>query len=175
MRFFHTALNLKRKDRRPAIREIFLIQGMIGMVGQGRMIDLLHLRMAFQKRYHLLRVFGMPFQTKRQRFYPLQKQESRKGRDGRPCITKQNRPNIRYKCRRTHCFDKRYAVITGVGFGNGRISAGCRPVKLTGIHNDTAKGCAMTAQKLGGRMYHNIRTVFNRAQQIRRTESIVHH
>lgn len=67
----YTALDLKSEDRRAAVREIFLIQRMVGMVGQRRMVDMFDLRMICEKFYNLFGILGMALQAQRQRFDPL--------------------------------------------------------------------------------------------------------
>lgn len=53
---FLTALDLKGENRRASVRKILLIQLMIGMFRQRRMIYFFHLRMIFQIFHHFSRV-----------------------------------------------------------------------------------------------------------------------
>ena len=79
--FLHTALDLKGEDRAATIGEIFFIQSMVGMVGQTGMVDLFHLRMGSQEINDLFCILCVAFQSQRQGFGALQKQECGKGRD----------------------------------------------------------------------------------------------
>ena len=77
--FFFTALDIKGKDRGAAVREILLIQRVIGMIRQRRMVDFHNLRM-FRKIFNdFLGVLGVTLQTKREGLCTLQKQKCREG------------------------------------------------------------------------------------------------
>lgn len=90
---------------------------MIGMVGQRGMIDLLHQRMRCQIVHHLSCVFHMPFQAKRQRFQPLQQQESIERGQAGTGIPQKNGTDIGYERRRPGCLGERYAVVAGIRLG----------------------------------------------------------
>lgn len=70
-RFRLTTLDFKGKDRRTAAREIFFIQGMVGMIRQRGMVYMFHQRMAFQIVHHLFRVLSMALQPQGQCLHPL--------------------------------------------------------------------------------------------------------
>ena len=67
-----TAFDIEGKDRRAAVGEIFLIPRVVGMIGQGRMIDFFHLRVVHQVLHDLFCVLRVTFQTERKRFRSLQ-------------------------------------------------------------------------------------------------------
>ena len=56
---FLPALDFEREDARAAVREVALVERVVGMVGQGRMVDLLDLRMVFQEVDDLLRILRL--------------------------------------------------------------------------------------------------------------------
>lgn len=70
---FLTALDLEGEDRSTAVREILLIQGMVRMLGQGRMADLCYFRMLCQIANDFLSVFYMTLYTEAESFGTLQK------------------------------------------------------------------------------------------------------
>lgn len=65
------ALNLERKDASCTIGEVALVEIMIGMIGQSRVINLLHQRLLLQIIKHFERIIDMTFNTKTKRFKPL--------------------------------------------------------------------------------------------------------
>lgn len=81
MCFGYAALDLKGEDRRAAVWEILLIQCVVGMVGQRRMIYLCNLRMIYKELYDLFGIFGVALKPQRQCFGALQQQECVKRRD----------------------------------------------------------------------------------------------
>ena len=119
--FLHTTLDLKGKDRAAATREIFFIQGVVGMVGQAGVIDLFHQRMGSQEFNDLFCVLCVAFQAQGQGFRALQQQECRKGRNTGTGIPQQHRPDIGDKGSSAYGFYKGNTVIAGVGVSNGRV------------------------------------------------------
>ena len=76
--FLLAALDVEGKDGRAAVGEILLIQGVVGVVGQAGMVDLLHLGVVGQERNDLLGVLDVAVQrAKAQSERPAeQRQES---------------------------------------------------------------------------------------------------
>ena len=175
MGFLHAALDLKGKDRAAATREIFFIQGMVGVVGQTGMVDGFHLGMGSQEINDLFRILRMAFQSQRQGFCTLQQQKCGKGRDAGTGIPQQHCPDIGNKGSRAYSFYKGNTEIAGVGVSNRRVLPRCCPVEFSGVHDDTAQGGAMTADKLGRGVDYDIRTVFNGTNKIRSTKCVIHH
>ena len=58
VRFFDSALDFKGEDRTAALREVFFIKCMVGMIGKRRMVDVLNLGIVYKILYNLLRVFA---------------------------------------------------------------------------------------------------------------------
>ena len=66
-------------------------------------------------------------------------------------------------------------MIGWIGFAQmGEATRGV-PVEFTGIHNDTADGGAVAANKFGGRMYYHSGAKINGAQQAWGGYGIIHH
>lgn len=97
---FLPALDFEREDARAAVREVALVERVVGMVGQGRMVDLLDLRMVFQEFDDLLRIFCVPLEAQRQRLRALQQQEGIERRERSALIAQDQRADVRRKsCR----------------------------------------------------------------------------
>ena len=175
MGFRLTALDLKGEDGAAAVREIFSVQRVVGVLEQRRVVDPLHLRMRREEFYDLLRVFNMTLYAERERLNALQKQKCRKGRDGRACIAEQYCADIGDECRRAGCFDEGHAVVARIRLCDGGVFSACRPVEFAGVHDDTAERRAVTAEKFGRGMYNDVCAVFNGAKEIRRAEGVVCH
>ena len=91
------------------------------------------------------------------------------------CITKQNCSYFCNKCRCTGCFCKNNPVIAWIWFRECRKFSTCFPVKFSTVNNHTSYGCPMSSDKFGGRMNHNICSIFNRSYQIRGGKCIINH
>ena len=61
---------------------------------------------------------------------------------------KQDRTDVCNKCRRTGSLDKGYAMIAGVGIGYCGYLPLAVQSKFTGVNNDTAECCTMTAEEV---------------------------
>ena len=166
-------LDLKGENGCAAIGEILLIQGMVGMIRQGRMVDMLHLRMIDQILHDLLGVLRMALQPQGQSLRALQQQECGKGGDGRTGIPQKNCADIGCECSRACGLRKLHAVIAGIRLRDPGIPAGLRPVKGAAIYNHAAQGGTVAANELGCRMDHHISPMLNGTDQIGRAEGIV--
>jgi hypothetical protein len=67
---------------------------------------------------------------------------------------------------RTQCLSIDQTVITGIRLCQAGKFIAVLPIELPRIHNNPAYGCAVAADKLGGRMYDDIRAVFDRLIKI---------
>ena len=87
--FLLTTLDFKGEDGAAAVGKILLIQSVVGMLGQGGMVHMLHLGMVCEELHDLLGVLCVAVQTKRQGLHTLQQQEGVEGRDGGAGIPQQ--------------------------------------------------------------------------------------
>ena len=76
-RLFPATLDLEGEDGGPAVREVLLIQVVVGMVGQAGMVHLGDFGMVHQVIHHLLGVFAMALQSQGQGLGSLKEQECR--------------------------------------------------------------------------------------------------
>ena len=143
------------------------------MVGQARVAHAGNLRVLGEELDNLLSVFHMAIQAERKGFDTLQQQEGVERRNGSAFVAKQNRANVDGVC--CGAGGHKREAVARVLFGKLRELAALGPVELAAIHNHAAESRTMTTDELGGRMHHDIGTVFNGANQIRRTEGIVDH
>jgi hypothetical protein len=137
------------------------------------MVHMLNLRVIGQELNNLLGVLNVTLDTQRQRLGALQQQECVERRNGSTGITQQDSADVGYESSRTNCICKRDAVITRVRLSDRCILAGCLPVELAGVNNDTAEGRAVAADELGSRVNNDISAVLNRTDEVRGTESVV--
>ena len=79
---FLSALDFEGEDRTTAIGEVLLIELMVGMTFESRMMNSCNLRMVLQEIDYLQCVFYMALYTQTQRLYTLQEDEGIEGRDG---------------------------------------------------------------------------------------------
>ena len=174
VRFLHAALDLEGKDRTAAVGEVLFIQCMVGMIGQGRMVDVLDLRMVDEEIDNLFGVFRVALQTEREGLGPLQQEEGVERRERCTGVAEQDRTDVGNERRRADRLDEGDTVIAGVGIGDGRVFAGCRPVKLTGVHDDAAQRRAVAADELGCRVDDDICTVLDGTDEIGGAEGVIH-
>lgn len=73
------ALDVKGEDRASPVGKIPLVKRVVGVVGQARVVDLLHKRVPRQKLHHGLGVLGMAVKTKRERLHALEQQNALNG------------------------------------------------------------------------------------------------
>ena len=66
-------------------------------------------------------------------------------------------------------------MIRRVRLSDVRILAGCLPVKLTGLNDDTAECCTVAAEELSCRMNYNVSAVLERSDQVRCTECVIYY
>ena len=170
---FLAALDIKGEDGRTAVREVLLVQCMVRMIRQRRMVYMLNLRVIGQELNDLLGVLNVTLDTQRQSLSALQQQKCVERRNGSTSITQQDSADVGYESSRTNCICKRDAVITRVRLSDRCILAGCLPVELAGINNDAAEGRAVAADELGSRVNNDISAVLNRTDEVRGTESVV--
>ena len=139
------------------------------------MVDLFHLRVVGEELHNFLRILRVTVQTQRQGFHALQQQEGVKRRNCRAGIAQQNGADVRHESSGACRIHKGNAVVAGVRLCDGSILAACLPVKFAGIHNDAAQGGAVAADKLGGRVDHDVRAVLDGTDQVGSAEGVVNY
>ena len=65
-------------------------------------------------------------------------------------------------------------MVAGVGLSQLGELVRCSPVEVSAIHNHTADGGSVSTDKFSCRMYDNIGTVLNGANQIRGCKSVIY-
>ena len=75
-RFFLAALDLEGEDGTAAVREVALIQPMVGMAGERGVVHLGHLRVTGEVIHDLQRVFDMALHAQGKRLQALQEDET---------------------------------------------------------------------------------------------------
>ena len=87
-------------------------------------------------------------------------------RKGCSCITKDDCTDVCYKCCRSSCLCKGNSMIAWVWLRDPREFAGCFPVEVTAVYDHTTDCSTMTTDEFCCRMYHDVSTVFDRANQV---------
>ena len=169
------ALDLKGEDGAAAVREVLLVERMVRVVRQRRMVDALDLRMVREEVHDFAGILRVPLKAERERLDALQKKERGKRRDRRAGIAQEDRADIGHEGRGAGRFDEGNAVVAGVRVGDGGIFAAGSPVKAAAVDDDAAERRAVAAEELGGGVDDNIRAVLDGTDEIRRTEGIIDH
>ena len=66
-------------------------------------------------------------------------------------------------------------MVARIRLGQGCELAGCLPVKLTAVYDDTAYRRSVSADELGCGMYNDVCAVLDRTNEIRGCKGIVYH
>ena len=171
--FCLASLNLEGKDGAASVGEIPLIQGVVGMAGQGRMVHLGHLGVLGEEVHHLEGILYVALYAQGQRFQPLQEDEAAHRGKGGADVPQEGGTGPYNVGGEAAGIGKDYPVITGFGLGELRELAGSLPVKLSAVHDDAANSGAVAAYELGGRMHYYIGPVLDGTEEERRGKRIV--
>ena len=115
----------------------------------------------------------MSLEAEGESLHALQKQESIEGRDRGSCIAQEDGTDVSDKGRGTDRIIERDPVIAGVGLGDLGIPASGLPVEFSGLYDNAAQGRSVSPDEFGRRVNHDISSVFDRADQVGSSESIV--
>lgn len=171
--FFLAALDVEGENGTATVREVLLVKFVVRMAREARVAHAGNLRVLGKEFQNLLGVFHMAVETERKRFNTLQQEECVERGNGCTFVAEQNRTHVDgVGC---GAGGHKRESVARVLFGELRELAALGPVELAAIHNHAAESRSMTTDELGGRMHHDIGTVFNRANQVRRTEGVVDH
>ena len=166
-------LDLESEDRGAATGEVLLVQLMVGVLGQARVINLGHMRVAHEEADDLLGVLDMAIDAQRQGFGALKQNPGVKRADACALVTQQDGTDIGREGGRTGSLGKRDAMVGGVGLGDLCILAARLPVKVAAVDDHAAQRGAVAADKLGRRMNDNVGTVLQRTEQIRGAKGVI--
>lgn len=171
--FLLAALDVEGEDGCTAIGEVLLVQGVVGVVRQAGVVDLLHLGVMGQVLHDLLGVLDVAVQAQGERLGALQQQERVERADAGAGVTQDDSADIGHERGGTGSIHEADAVVAGVGVSKrGELAAGL-PVELAGIDDDTAQRGAVAADELGGRVDNDVRAVLDRTDQVRSAEGVV--
>jgi len=169
--FFLAALDVERKDGTATVREVLLVKLVVRMVFEARVAHAGNLRVLGKEFQNLLGVFHMAIEAERKRFDTLQQQECVERGNGSTFVSEENRTHVDGVG--SSAGGHKRETVARVLFGELRELAALGPVELTAIHNNAAESRAVTADELRCRMHHDVGTMFNRTNQVRRTEGVV--
>ena len=103
----------------------------------------------------------MTFYTQWKCFKSLKKDKCVDWRKGSTCISEENCTDFCNKSCRTCCLCEADAVVAWVWFNQWREFAGCFPVKLTAVYDNTTDGCSVSADELCCWMNNDICAIFD--------------
>lgn len=175
MRLGLSALQFDGEDRAGPLREVAGVERMVGMGRQRRMVDAAHLGMRLQEIHYTQGILHMAFHTERKRFESLQQQEGIERTEGRSRIAQQGGADAYGKGGGSGGLAEAETVVAGIRLGELREFARCLPVERTPVDDDTAQRSAVSADELGGRVYHDVGPVLDRTDEAGRTERIINH
>ena len=151
------ARDLKGEDGAAAVREVLLIQRVVRVARQRRMVDARDLRVRRQPRDDLLRVLRVAVEAQRERLDALQQQEGVERGDGRAGVAQENGADVGHKSGLARGLHERDAVVAGVRCGELRIAGAGSPVERTGVDDDAAERRAVAAEELRGGVDDDVR------------------
>ena len=170
---FLSALDIEGEDGCAAVREVLLVQSVIRVLRQRRMVDVLDLRMVLEEFNDLLGVLDMALNAQRQRLGALEQQECVERRDGSAGVAEKDRADIGYESSRADSVREGDAVVARVRLSDRRVLAGSLPVELAGVDDNAAEGRAVAADELGSGMDNDVRAVLDRTDEVRGAEGVV--
>ena len=173
--FVLAALDLEGEDGTAAVREVLLVRRVVGMVRQGRVIDLGHLRVLGQEVHDFQCVGHVPLDPQGERFQALQEDEAAHRGERGASVPEQDGAGAGDVGGGADGIGKDNPMVAVLRLGELRELAGRLPVEFPGIHDDAADGGAVTADELRGGMDHDVRAQLDGPEQEWRREGIVHH
>ena len=105
------ALDVEGEDGSAAVREVLLVQSVIRVLRQRRMVDVLDLRMVLEEFNDLLGVLDMALDAQGQGLGALEQQECVERRDGSAGVAEKDRADIGYESSRADSVREGDAVV----------------------------------------------------------------
>ena len=170
---FLAALDLEGEDRGTAVGEILLVELMVGMLGQARVIHLGNMAVTGQELNDLLGVLDMAVDAQRQGLGALEQNPGVKRANASALVTQQDGADIGREGSRAGSLGKRDTMVGGVGLGDLRILAARLPVKVAAIDNHATQRGAVAANELSCGVDDDVGTMLQRTEQIRGAEGVV--
>ena len=168
-----SALDVEGEDRSAAVREVLLIERVVRVICEGRVVHLLNLRVLLQELDNLQGVLDMALHAERQGLRTLQEQECVERGDCAALIAEQDCTDVGHESRRSRDVRKGCAVVARVRIRDVRELAALLPVVAAAVHNDAAERGAVAADELRCGVDHNVRAVLKRANQIGCAEGVI--
>ena len=166
-------LNLKGKDRGTATGEVLLIELVIGVLRQARVVHLGDVAVTSQELNDLLGVLDMTVNAQRQSLGALEQDPGVERTDASALVTQQDSADIGCKGGGTGSLGKRDTVVGGVGLSNLGVLSARLPIEVTAVDDHTAQRGAVAADELGCGVDDDIGTMLQRTEQIRGAEGVV--
>ena len=166
-------LNLKGKDRGTAVGEVLLVELVIGVLRQARVVHLGDMAVADQELNNLLGVLDMAINAQRQGLGALEQDPGVERADAGALVTQQDSADIGCEGGRTSSLGKRDTMVGGVGLGDLGVLAACLPIEVTAVDDHTAQRGAVATDELGRGVDNDVGAVLQRTEQVRSAEGVV--
>ena len=143
LRGLRSAFNLESKNRNAAVREVFFIKRVIGMIFKRGVIDFIDVGIFRQEVDDLQRVLDVALDAQRQSLNALQQNECAQRRDGGAGVAQQDRSNVGDERRRAECLIETHAMIAVIGLDEPREATRLLPIELAALDDDAADALAI--------------------------------
>ena len=171
--FGFAPLDFEGEYRACPVGEVALVEGVVGVVGQSRVVDLLYLGVTGQEIDYAQGILDVTLDAQREGLEPLQQQEGVEGADGGAGVAQNHGPDAGDVGGGSGHVGKSGAVVAGVGLAQlGEFARG-GPVEAARVDDDAAQRGAVAADELGGRVYHDVGSVFDGADEVGGAEGVV--
>ena len=167
------AHDVKGEDRYAALREVPLVDGVIGMMRERGVVDALDLRMLREEVHDLQCVRYVPLDAQGECLQPLQEEECVERSDRRARVAQEEGTDVGDEGDGAECLDEVHAVIAFVRLREVREASRCLPVECTALDDDAAEAGAVPADEFRRGVHDDVRAVLDGAQEVRRREGVV--
>ena len=148
---FLAALDFECEYRTATVGEVLLVQLVVGMSGQRRMVHLLHLGVLSQILHHLERVLYVTLYAQRQSFESLQQYPCVERRDGGTGVAQYDGADACHEGSLACNVGKYRTVIAWVGLGKCGIFVGIGfPVECAAVYDYASQTRTVAAYELSG-------------------------
>ena len=167
------AHDVKGEDRYAALREVPLVDGVIGMMRERGVVDALDFRMLREEVHDLQCVRYVPLDAQGECLKPLQEEECVERSDRRARVAQEEGTDVGDEGDGAECLDEVHAVIAFVRLREVREASRCLPVEGAALDDDAAEAGAVPADEFRRGVHDDVRAVLDGAQEVRRREGVV--
>ena len=167
------AFDFEGEYRAGSVGEVTLVEGVVGVVGQSRVVDLFYLGVTDQEIDYPQGILDMALNPQREGFESLQQQEGIEGADGGTGVAQNDGPYAGDEGGRAGHVGETGSVVAGVGLAQLGKLAGGGPVEAARVDDDATQRGAVAADELGGRVDYDVGAMFDGAYEVGGAEGVV--